>query len=331
MSKNKIPLLRTAKESVSYSKNLVVWNIANFTQRKNLYSKIYSPTFPLCKSDLMWQLAVVPCGWKNDRKEHCFFYGAKLKSNVEVNVRNTYAILNKTGQYMYSAEITRKFVPTHKLFYGNGIIPQNVFNHSKTELWPNDTLTIVVTMRIAAAENINTNPQLIVQYESLLMNENFADVTINIGQRLQIKAHRNILSARCKYFRNILSDNRKTIEIVDNAASIDENIFRLILKYIYNGVLEADDLKYFTQQLFIISGKFELDELHSICETELCESLSLETAPDILLMAHNHSAIYLKNTVKEFIAKHYVYIRLTESWNNLITKHLKLATEVQTK
>ena len=89
----------------------------------------------------------------------------------------------------------------------------------------------------------------------MLENSKFHDVILCFGDK-ELKAHKNILSARSSVFEAMFShdlsetrQNRVTIEDV----SVD--VFEVLLKYIYTGQVELDET--FAADLLVAADKVQ--------------------------------------------------------------------------
>ncbi|GBC11294.2 BTB/POZ protein [Rhizophagus irregularis DAOM 181602=DAOM 197198] len=84
-------------------------------------------------------------------------------------------------------------------------------------------------------------------YIELLKDDEYYDITIEVGEDPNVKifrAHMNILCYRSPYLRRILSSNKKNNNNVlthIKLSNISPKIFQNILEYIYGGVLSLND------------------------------------------------------------------------------------------
>ncbi|GET00936.1 hypothetical protein GLOIN_2v1877698 [Rhizophagus clarus] len=84
-------------------------------------------------------------------------------------------------------------------------------------------------------------------YVKLLEEDIYCDVTIEVGQDSNIKifrAHMNILCCRSPYLRRTLTSNKKDSDNVLShikLPNISAEIFQIILKYIYGGILSLEE------------------------------------------------------------------------------------------
>jgi speckle-type POZ protein len=133
--------------------------------------------------------------------------------------------------------------------------------------------------------------------------------------------------ARSKVFaamfsNKMLESSMNTVEIPD----FDEEIVEGMLEYMYTGQVESLPEK--APDLLQIAEKYDLPGLKDECEHTMAENLSVETAAEVLLMAHLYSANVLKPKVIDFINRYrqdflfisLVFILLRACFSFLLTK-----------
>ncbi|GET51626.1 BTB/POZ protein [Rhizophagus irregularis DAOM 181602=DAOM 197198] len=83
-------------------------------------------------------------------------------------------------------------------------------------------------------------------YIELLKDNEYYDNTIEVGEDPNVKifrAHMNILCYRSPYLRRTLASNKKNVNDVLShikLPNISPDIFRIILRYIYGGILSLN-------------------------------------------------------------------------------------------
>ncbi|GBC11579.2 BTB/POZ protein [Rhizophagus irregularis DAOM 181602=DAOM 197198] len=124
-------------------------------------------------------------------------------------------------------------------------------------------------------------PKLSQNYIELLANDEYYDVTIEIGEDPNVKilrAHMNILSCRSPYLRRTLAFNNRsnnTSDLVIKLPNISLKTFQIILKYIYGGVLslnEQDNSEIF--EVLLAADKLLIQELVDYLQKYLIENKS---------------------------------------------------------
>ncbi|RHZ86538.1 hypothetical protein Glove_50g64 [Diversispora epigaea] len=132
----------------------------------------------------------------------------------------------------------------------------------------------------------------------LLNEKNDYNVIIEVENKEKLfTAHSNILKYRSQYFRKELENiqpNENNIKTIKS--SVSAQIFDIILKYIYGGIVNLENVKTrFIFDLMLAANEFELDELTNKLETHLIDTKAswLKTY---------FSLIYLENKEKLFTA-----------------------------
>ncbi|UZO04951.1 uncharacterized protein OCT59_025312 [Rhizophagus irregularis] len=85
-------------------------------------------------------------------------------------------------------------------------------------------------------------------YIELLKDDEYYDITIEVGEDPNVKifrAHMNILCYRSSYFRRALASNKKKDNVLAHIKfpNISPEIFQIILRYIYGGILSLNEQK----------------------------------------------------------------------------------------
>ena len=122
--------------------------------------------------------------------------------------------------------------------------------------------------------------------EKLLFSDIFNAVEFKIDNQI-VKAHRNILTTRSQYFKNLLCDNltpdrlRKSI-YVDN---ITYDGFVCLMHYLYTGKIDENTKCQTVCELIRVSDWYNLEQLDTIGFLFLKSVLSLENVLSILICA----------------------------------------------
>ena len=109
-----------------------------------------------------------------------------------------------------------------------------------------------------------------------------ADVTF-IVQGQPIKAHKNILSVRCKYFQRMFdSDVEENIKDEVKVPDVKPEIFRGLLRFLYSG-LAPENVTDKALDLLLAADKYGVDSLKQICVEKA--SIDRDNVVDALLVA----------------------------------------------
>ncbi|AAF30312.1 unknown protein [Arabidopsis thaliana] len=150
------------------------------------------------------------------------------------------------------------------------------------------------------------------QFGKLLESGKGADVTFEVDGET-FPAHKLVLAARSAVFRAQLfgplrSENTNCIIIED----VQAPIFKMLLHFIYWDEMPdmqdliGTDLKWAStlvaQHLLAAADRYALERLRTICESKLCEGISINTVATTLALAEQHHCFQLKAACLKFIA-----------------------------
>jgi len=136
-------------------------------------------------------------------------------------------------------------------------------------------------------------------FNFLLESGQLTDVTIKCQGR-ELNCHKVILAARSPLFNALfiqqtMDSHQNEIKIED----LDIDTLQEMLKYIYAGTI--DKLSTRSGRLLEAAEKYQLPELKRICEEELCETLTVDSCLDCLVLAHLYNAPDLKEAAVKFV------------------------------
>lgn len=200
-----------------------------------------------------------------------------------------------------------------------------------------------------------------------VLNEKFADVTLLSLDHRRLPAHRLVLASQSPIFARLLDhstmdmtsnndaivpasmstsssspasfafqrkaksktadDNRSyaaarhTLQIHLPADELHE-----ILRYLYSA--RTDHLRLSADRLIAGADLLNLTRLKEWCEQQLLTTISLTTAPDLLLLAERHAAPLLRTRLLEFVRKNSSQILSSDAWIRLTRTCPVLAAEV---
>lgn len=159
--------------------------------------------------------------------------------------------------------------------------------------------------------------QLLKNYNELLLNEQFNDVTFVIG-REKFAAHRQILSTQSSVFKSMFEHDmlEKTSGVV-KITDVESNTFKLLLRYIYYGKVNASDLEDWLK-LLVAADKYDMTNLSSLCEDRVIKNLNVYNVSDALVTADRVNAEALKEKSVNFIVRNKRRVINTKGFKNLV-------------
>ncbi|EGZ30578.1 hypothetical protein PHYSODRAFT_295333 [Phytophthora sojae] len=169
--------------------------------------------------------------------------------------------------------------------------------------------------------------------KSLEDKPDFSDVTIKVGGT-EIFGHKN-LCMRYQSFKTLIQTEvldtywwqgqenpLPTIEITD----ISRATFLLVLEYVYSG--HVDVSSYAAIELFVAADRFEIETLKQLCANKVRQSLTVETAAEILKLADKHHAVELQNECAEMIIANFEVVSKSQAFQDLLLTNASLVLEI---
>ncbi|RHZ89538.1 hypothetical protein Glove_13g212 [Diversispora epigaea] len=147
----------------------------------------------------------------------------------------------------------------------------------------------------------------------LLNDKDDYNVIIEIENKEKLfTAHSNILKYRSPYFRKELENiqqNENNVKTIVIRSSVSAQIFDVILKYIYGGIVHLENVETrFIFDLMLATNKFELDELTNKLETHLIDAKAswLKTYFSLIYRTtfNENNFKNLENYCNDIIVKH---------------------------
>ncbi|KAJ4767824.1 BTB/POZ and MATH domain-containing protein 2 [Rhynchospora pubera] len=174
------------------------------------------------------------------------------------------------------------------------------------------------------------------QIGKLLEGTETTDVTF-VVENQSFNCHRSILAARspvlkAELFGNMVEATQKHIKIED----ICPEVFKAMLHFMYTDSLCCDSETVsaeMAQHLFVAADRYAIEGLKSLCEDELCDSLSLDTVASNLALAQRHNSPRLKTYCLWFISEPKTLISwmLTEDYVDLMRTFPSIMAEIRGK
>jgi len=152
-------------------------------------------------------------------------------------------------------------------------------------------------------EDIELDYSLSKNIETLINNPLYSDVVLVIEEgKFRIHAHRIILATRAIYFRKLFFGFMKeTQEKEIQFPECKYDAFLVVLQYLYSGLVNvAPDL---AMTCFEMASLFGIVELYKICESLICEAISVNNVLEFLEWADINQATKLKRECFAFLTQ----------------------------
>ncbi|XP_055941846.1 speckle-type POZ protein-like [Argiope bruennichi] len=162
--------------------------------------------------------------------------------------------------------------------------------------------------------------------KSIYNGGDFSDIEVRTSTKI-FPAHKNVLSSRSPVFRIMFSNDMKERNSghVDIADLEDDIVYRMLL-YMYTDSLEDLQLEN-AIKLYVAADKYEILSLRNRCSSFLRDSLCLNKACDILVLADLHHDDDLKNAVQDYILKYDKEVFGSKEWKHIMGTNPVLAAD----
>ncbi|GBB83227.1 hypothetical protein RclHR1_00100031 [Rhizophagus clarus] len=159
-------------------------------------------------------------------------------------------------------------------------------------------------------------------YIELLKDNEYYDVTIEVGEDPNVKifrAHMNILCYRSPYLRRILASNKKNNDNVlahiklSNASS---EIFQIILEYIYGEEYLIENKSEWLEQHFEFTQQISSQSINLLKLQEFCTNLMVQS-PEKILKSLNFTSLPEKSLIS-IIKSDDLQMKEIEVWEHVL-------------
>ncbi|XP_057342157.1 speckle-type POZ protein-like isoform X1 [Microplitis mediator] len=191
-------------------------------------------------------------------------------------------------------------------------------------------LTVYDTVTISKELDLNiTKHPMAHDFTKLFYFGIGSDIIINVGD-INFEAHKSILIARCPVLAAIFSNEMGEMkESKISIPDISPAVFHKVLEYIYTDeVTGLDDI---TEGLLEAADKYQLQSLKSICEEALSETLDLENAFDLMVLANSYKATHLLEFTTNFLVLNMKNVNDNPDFKDFEKSHPSLALELVKK
>ena len=199
--------------------------------------------------------------------------------------------------------------------------------------WLNDMHILDVSILTDNLRCINSAAEFMSDMNSLINNEEFADVVFKIKENKIIYGHKAIISKRSNYFYELFkaryieirSDNLESVTYNNSKSMVtelvledlSESILLNILEFIYCGSLSNDVEFSKLTELLLWSNKFQLKELICLCENSFVFGISSDNVVETLISSYENGLNELKSLCINFILSNFHDVSKNQSFYNL--------------
>ncbi|OXU31024.1 hypothetical protein TSAR_014201 [Trichomalopsis sarcophagae] len=291
------------------------WNVANFPDYcARSGERLLSPIFSSgTNGEYKWRMELYPFNYHNADMDYLSLY-ILSENDFEVAASYELSVLDE-----YSSTLNKRVTNNQKFSKINEswgfhkyIAREDVLKVLKK--LADDTLTILLELssvhvpddrrqaKIPGHYSISSIVQrnLLLNYERLLMDELYCDVTLISAEGKELRAHKAVLSAGSDYFASMFKhdmiENKKNLVTIED---LDHDTIKELLRFIYAGKVE--NLEKVAKSLYVAADKWRIEELMNLCSDYFCRTLSLSNAVDYMSFGYQYHIEFLKNIAKKYI------------------------------
>eukprot|EP00092_Neocalanus_flemingeri_P094703 GFUD01120434.1.p1 GENE.GFUD01120434.1~~GFUD01120434.1.p1 ORF type:complete len:376 (-),score=78.86 GFUD01120434.1:66-1193(-) len=205
--------------------------------------------------------------------------------------------------------------------------PVNVFDESRSFTFEAELL---VEGNDECKENQFKKPNSFVKdMQTILHDSDTSDIVIVTSDK-EFKCHKNILSARCDVFKNMLS--HETIETETSTITLTElpaDAVAEVLKYIYTGEI-PNDPELLSFDLLHVADYFQLAILRAACAESILASLDVPSCISTFIRMDRFlpQDVRVRERLIMFMKCKAVDVIQTDDWEKLVASYPSLVTEL---
>jgi len=153
--------------------------------------------------------------------------------------------------------------------------------------------------------------------EGMLDNEQFSDICFIVEGR-SVHAHKNILFARCEYFRRMFTSGYK--ESSESSIKIEDvtyDVFLCVLSYLYTG--KPREL---TPEIAVeamgVANLYNIEPLKRMCADIVSRGLCIENVASLLQAADSYNVQQLRSSCIQFMVHNFAAVVRTDAFRDLL-------------
>lgn len=171
----------------------------------------------------------------------------------------------------------------------------------------------------------------------LLDNMEGSDITFNVAGE-KFHAHKLVLAARSPAFRSEFFDKMVGDEQEVSVTEMEPKVFKAMLHFVYRDALPEDESvasgscslisETLTAKLLAAADKYDLGRLRRVCESRLCQDISVNSVSRALALADQYHATELKAVCLRFAAENLAAVMRSDGFEYLKENFPSLQSEL---
>lgn len=283
-------------------------NVDSCFTSKSIGEKVLSPIFTN-KSfgrKIKWCLLLYPKGSSKGQKNYVSLYLRCLNSfPVPATVIPSFSDVN-------NKKVNEVVIPKHsfnisKPFGISNFVDQDFVTDPKNKLIKNNQITILCKIIIDSSildedKSKFCEPKISDDFEKLLVDEKFTDLTVISADGKKLLVHKGILAARSPVFEamfehEMLEKKQNSVEIKD----IDHVVLLELFRFMY--CRKVNNIETLLCELLRAAEKYSVEGLKITCEETMLLNLDKKNAIEYLIEAYQNNSTIVKIII-DFIVKY---------------------------
>lgn len=153
------------------------------------------------------------------------------------------------------------------------------------------------------------------------------DITIQVDGGQQIRAHKLVLASGSTVMRQLITNDDKLSSLA--VPNLDIEIIEALITYIYTGTISEPPKA--IKDLFIAADTYGVVDLKILCEQHLLSTCTMDSAINLLVLAHKYNAKELFGEVFNFVRHNIAELKQRDEWKMLFFAYPELAIEIFSK
>lgn len=278
--------------------------------------------------DIKWKLLLYPKG--NVDENYVSLY-LSIGRNFKVEAIYNFFLLNKDNNKVKELLSRRLIFDETKSCWGKN----KAFKHSFIKNPVNNILMdgeIIIGCQITVLNILNQDLKVFTRvnefddFEKLLLNGKFSDLTVISADGKNLNVHKSILTSRSPVFDAMFEHDMS--EKIENVIKIEDIEYKVLLKmfsFIYCGKINNIETMIF--KLLYAAEKYSIEGLKLACEECMTNSLKKENAIEYLIESKKNNCANVE-TIIEYIVKNSKDLVKTEKFKSLGISRPELMYEI---
>lgn len=152
----------------------------------------------------------------------------------------------------------------------------------------------------------------------------FCDITIHGPDDHEINAHKCVLYSGSSIWRQLLTNNDQLSIIT--IPDFERDTIETLVTFIYIGFVQKPPKQ--TDQLLISAEMYGVDGLKTWCEQQLITTITIDTAINLLVLAHKYNGKTLLEHVWKFVRKNTAELMKRNEWTSAFLSYPDLTLKL---